>query len=137
MKTGKLEAEPHGSQVHDIAIADEAINTPVSRRARLMGASALAGGTLLGLAIAAGVATVFGASPAAAQCFSGTGGNLLMAACDVTAASGLASTAVGSNANATGTTATAYGNTAIAIGDGRPRRAGAASRTATTRPRPA
>jgi len=40
-----------------------------------MGASAIAGGALRGLAIvagAAGMATAFGAAPASAQCFSGT-----------------------------------------------------------------
>jgi hypothetical protein len=102
MKTGRLEAEPHGSQVHDIAIADEAINIPVGRRARLMGATAIAGGALRGLAVAAGMATVFGAAPAAAQCFSGTVGTLLMGPCDISAATGGNATAVGSFARAIG-----------------------------------
>ena len=85
--------------------------------AGIMGASAIAGGALRGLAIAAGIVTVFGATPAAAQCFSGTGGTLLMPACNITAATGVASTAVGLSANATGTNATAYGNAAVANGD--------------------
>src|SRR5262249_56825035 len=52
----------------EIAVAREAISSiPVSRRTRLMGASAIAGGALRSLAIAAGVVTVFGAAPAFAQ----------------------------------------------------------------------
>src|SRR5262245_36831277 len=58
------------------------------RRARFMGASAIAGGALRGLAIAAGIVTVSGASPALAQCFSGAAGpgTLLSFQCDVAAA---------------------------------------------------
>ena len=70
MKTGKLKANPRTARVYDIAVGCE-ISIPVSRRARLMGASAIAGGALRGLAVAAGMVTVFGASPALAQCFSG------------------------------------------------------------------
>src|SRR5262245_3618814 len=42
-------------------------------RAGLLGTSALSGTGLRGLAVAAGVVTAFGASPALAQCFSGLG----------------------------------------------------------------
>ena len=68
----KTEASsPRSSQGHEVGIAGEPLNVSIGRRARLMGASALAGGALRSL-VAAGMATVFGASPAMAQCFSGT-----------------------------------------------------------------
>src|SRR5262245_15834770 len=84
-------------------------------RARLLGASAIAGGALRSLA-AVGMVTGFGAAPALAQCFSGAAGNLLTASCEHAAATGVNSTAVGLGANATGTNATAYGNGAVADG---------------------
>jgi hypothetical protein len=60
----------------------------LSRRARFMGASAIAGGVLRSLAVAAGMVTVFGSSPASAQCFSGAvpPGTLLGLECQITAA---------------------------------------------------
>jgi hypothetical protein len=66
VKTGKLNANQSTPRVRDIAVAPEAICIPLSRRARLMGASAIAGGTLRGLAVAAGMVTVFGGAPALA-----------------------------------------------------------------------
>src|SRR5262245_44441692 len=116
MKT-RTNANSHGSQTDQVAAACKPIDVAGSRRARLMGASAIAGGTLRGLAIAAGMVTVFGAAPAMAQCFSGVGGNLLLGGCQSTAATGINSTAVGFMANATGGNATAYGNQAIANGN--------------------
>jgi trimeric autotransporter adhesin len=116
MRMGKLDAEPEGSRVDEVAIAGESISISGSQRARLMGASALAGGALRGLSIAAGMATAFGATPAAAQCASGATGNITTAACDVTAATGVNSTAVGRAANATGLDATAFGFFAVAMG---------------------
>src|SRR5437016_14205720 len=83
------------------------------RRSRLLASTVLNGGTLRSIAAAAGMMTAFGASPALAQCFSGTGGNIAGAGCTVTVATGNASTAVGFNANATGTDATAYGSDAL------------------------
>jgi hypothetical protein len=62
VKAGKLNANQSTPRVRDIAVAGEATDIPVSRRARLMGASALAGGAWRGLAIAAGMVTVFGAA---------------------------------------------------------------------------
>src|SRR5690349_11629067 len=72
----------------------------------LLASTMLNGGTLRSLAVAAGMMTAFGVSPALAQCFSGTGGVLDTAACEHTAATGVNSTAVGSAANATGIGAT-------------------------------
>ena len=72
MQARKRKADPRGSQIDSIEIAGETIGIPLSRRARLMGASALASGAMRGLAAAAGLAAVFGASPALAQCASGT-----------------------------------------------------------------
>src|SRR5262249_45258852 len=99
----------------EIAVAREAISSiPLSpRRPRLMGASAIAGGALRSLAIAAGVVTVFGAAPAFAQVGCQSAATDLSAGaggCLATAATGGSSTAVGSAANATGLAATAYGN---------------------------
>src|SRR5262245_57613575 len=111
MKTTSIEINSQSGHVADLC------NFAGSSRARLMGASALAGGALRGLAVAAGMVTVFGSAPASAQCFSGLVGNLLTANCDITAATGINSTAVGLNANATGSTATAYGSGAVANGD--------------------
>jgi len=72
MTAARCKAHQRGSHVRYIAVVDEVVSTPLSRRARLMGASALAGGALRGLAIAAGIVTAFGASPAFAQCASGS-----------------------------------------------------------------
>src|SRR5256884_7909644 len=83
---------------------------------RLMGASAIAGGPLRGLAAAAGMVTVFGGTPALAQCASTNTG--FTGTCAAAAATGGDSTAVGQAANATGTFATAYGNAAVAFGIG-------------------
>lgn len=89
---------------------------PRHRRTRLLASSMLCGGTLRGLAVAAGMMTALGVSPAFAQCFSGTTGNLLAAGCNVAAAIGASSTAVGQGAEANGAFATVYGNTAVATG---------------------
>ena len=97
-----------------LAVADEPVGVPISRRAGLMGASALARGALRSLAVAAGMATVFGAAPAAAQCRSNPLGGF-SGTCNAQA-TGPASTAVGGNAQAFGTAATAYGNSALALG---------------------
>jgi trimeric autotransporter adhesin len=115
MKTRKLNA--NSSRVHDITIAGAAIGVPVSRRAHLMGASALGGGAR-GLVIAAGMMTVLGAAPAFAQCSSDAAGTLSGGgACAADIAAGANSTAIGLTANATGANATAYGNGAVANGD--------------------
>jgi hypothetical protein len=50
---GKLNADLRGPHVRDIAVAGESISICLGRRARLMGASALAGGALRSLAVAA------------------------------------------------------------------------------------
>src|SRR5262245_61368740 len=102
MKTTRINASAHASHVDHAVVAWKPIEIAISHRARLMGASALAGGALRGLAIAAGMVAVFGASPASAQCFSGTAGVLDTGACEHAAATGAQSTAVGLNANATG-----------------------------------
>src|SRR5262249_56088933 len=68
MKRGRIKADPSGPRFNDIG--GETIDIPVSRHARLLGASALAGGVLRGLAIAAGMVTALGASPVFAQCAS-------------------------------------------------------------------
>ena len=57
MKTRRIKAT---LRVHDIAVAGASTGISISLRARLMGASAIAGGALRGLAIAAGMVTVFG-----------------------------------------------------------------------------
>src|SRR5437899_3043566 len=100
-------------------------------RAGLLATSALSAAGLRGVAVAAGMVTVFGAAPALAQCLSGTVGNLLAAGCLPAATGGAASTtiglgaittgtfgtAVGNGANATGLEATAFGASSIANGD--------------------
>src|SRR5258708_2688396 len=83
-------------------------------RARLLTSSMLTGGTLRSLAVAAGMMTAFGISPAIAQCYSTAtdlGGN-----CTANVPTGTASTAIGAGAKSTGTNATAYGNAANATG---------------------
>src|SRR5262249_29532111 len=108
MKNTRTNANLHGQGVDQVADRGKPIDIAGSRRARLMGASALAGGALRGLAIAAGMATVFGAAPAfALDCQSGTSLSIISANCDATATGGNA-TAVGSGATATGASATAY-----------------------------
>ena len=116
MKKGKLKANLRTVHVHGIAVAGDSISIPRSRRARLLGASALAGDALRRLAIAAGVVTALGASPAFAQNAILDPG-LAAGVCLPAAATGTNSTAVGFNANATGTNATAYGNSAVANGN--------------------
>jgi hypothetical protein len=46
MWIGKFDGQPDGSHVRNVTIDDKAIGIPGRRRARLMGASALAGGAL-------------------------------------------------------------------------------------------
>src|SRR5262249_59604661 len=94
MKTGKLKAQANNPRLHDSGLAPPPLIN-VGRRARLLGASALAGGAIRGLAIAAGMATGVGASPALAPCFSGAAGGLDTAACEHTAAAGGSLTAGG------------------------------------------
>src|SRR5436309_5435862 len=107
VRTRTVKAVHNRSRIHDIALANEPIGIPISRRARLMGASAIAGGTLRGLAVAAGMVTVFGGAPALAQCASTNTG--FTGTCAAAAATGGDSTAVGQAANATGTFATEIG----------------------------
>ena len=114
VRTRTVKAVHNRSRIHDIALANEPIGIPISRRARLMGASAIAGGTLRGLAVAAGMVTVFGGAPALAQCASTNTG--FTGTCAAAAATGANSTAVGQAANASGVFATAYGNSAFASG---------------------
>jgi hypothetical protein len=64
MKTKRIKATRTGSPVDRIAVVCESMSIPGNRRARLLGASALAGGALRGFAIAAGMVTVFGGAPA-------------------------------------------------------------------------
>src|SRR4051794_26000553 len=85
-------------------------------RALLLASSMLTGGALRSLAAAAGTMTVLGVSPALAHVFPGPVPKSAPA-CDVTAATGSNSTAVGLAANATGISATAYGNGAVANGN--------------------
>jgi hypothetical protein len=87
MKASRLNANRDDPRFPAIAVAGEPIGIAVSRRARLLGASALAGGALRGLAIAAGMVTAFGAAPALAQCFSDAGGTL-SGSCAAAAATG-------------------------------------------------
>jgi hypothetical protein len=115
MTAGTSNANRRCAHLHHGAAAGESIDMPLSRRARLLGASALAGGALRSLAIAAGMVTVFGAAPAFAQCRSTDTG--FTGTCAATAAIGANSTAVGSGANAAAADATAYGNNAVANGD--------------------
>ncbi len=119
MKKGKLKANPRTVHVHGIAVAGDSISIPRSRRARLLGASALAGDAFRSFAIAAGVVTALGTAPAFAQvgCQSDTSDLTAGGSCLAAAATGANSTAVGFNANATGTNATAYGNGAVANGN--------------------
>src|SRR5262245_54191680 len=67
-------------------------------RAALLGSSALAGGTLRGLALATGMVVAFGASPAFAQCYSTMTG--LAGDCTAVVPTGTNATAIGLNANA-------------------------------------
>ena len=66
MKT-RINPNLRGPQASDVAVGGKPIKVAGNRRARLMGASALAGGALRGLAIAAGMVTIFGAATARAQ----------------------------------------------------------------------
>src|SRR5260370_16643368 len=71
MKTAASRGSQTRPRVRDLALAGESIDMPLSRRARLLGASALAGGALRSLAIAAaGLAAttaMLAPVPAAAQ----------------------------------------------------------------------
>src|SRR5437660_855838 len=69
-------------------------------RAHLLASSILTGGTLRSLAVAAGMMTVLGVSPALAQCFSGAGTDLGAAGCQSVAATGLSATAIGQGSTA-------------------------------------
>src|SRR5260370_33768432 len=98
VRTRTSHASQNRSCVRDLAVADEPVGIPISRRAGLMGASALAGGGLRGLAIAAGMVAVFGGAPAFAACCStntGTPGT-----CAATLPSAVNSEAVGRGARA-------------------------------------
>src|SRR5260370_9313452 len=58
MKTAASRGSQNRPRVRDLALAGESIDMPLSRRARLLGASALAGGAFPSLAIAtAGLAS--------------------------------------------------------------------------------
>jgi hypothetical protein len=100
-----IKANQNRSHVDRVAVGCASIGIAMSRRARLMGASAIAGGTLRGLAVAAGMVTVFGGAPALAQCASTDTG--FTGTCAATAATGANATAVGRAANAAGVFATA------------------------------
>ena len=103
--TGRVDAARAGWGAGPIAAGDDTIAIRMSRRAHLMGASAMAG-ALRSMAIAAGMLTVFGGAPAAADCASTGAG--FTGTCTATA-TGTGSTAVGAGANATATNASAYG----------------------------
>ncbi len=72
----------------------------------LLASSALSGAKWRGLAFAAGVATMFGASPVFAQCYSTTTG--LAGNCSAIVPTGSDATAIGQGANAAGGTASAF-----------------------------
>jgi YadA head domain repeat (2 copies) len=119
MKTTRINATSLGPHVNHVAAAHKPIEIAGNRRARLLGASALAGGALRGLVVAAGMATVFGGAPALAQVGCQSAATDLSAGaggCLAAAATGVASTAVGRSANATGDSATAIGFSATATG---------------------
>ena len=120
MKTGKLNGQPEGSDVRIVAVADGVIGCPGNRRARLMSASALAGGTLRYLAVAAGMVTVFG-TPAAGQipCVSNILGTLTPINCSVIfgGTTTAFATAIGFDAVINGIAPTAYGGFAEANGN--------------------
>src|SRR5262245_56218877 len=116
MRTGKLNVKADKPRLHDRGLAPPPlINVSISRRARLLGASALASGALRGMAIAAGIVTVFGGSPTSAACLSTNSG--FAGTCIGSASLGIHAHAVGENANADGTNATAFGFSANATGD--------------------
>ena len=69
MRTGKRSFDTKVSHVRKMAMADQPRGTPGRGRAHLMATSALAGGTLRGLVVAAGMVTVF-STPASAGCSS-------------------------------------------------------------------
>jgi hypothetical protein len=71
MKTTRINATSLGPYVNHVAAAHKPIEIAGNRRARLMGASAIASGGLRSLAAAAGMMTALGASPVLAQCLSG------------------------------------------------------------------
>jgi hypothetical protein len=121
MKTRRVNANRDDPRVHDIAVTGESPRIPISRRTRLMGASAVAGGALRGLAVGTGMMMAVGGTPAFAQvpalpCFSGLPG-ALVTTCQAAPTPFLGSTAVGFAAEANGTSATAYGFSAFANGD--------------------
>ena len=89
---------------------------PCDRRGRLLASSMLCGGTLRGLAAAAGMMTALGISPAFASCYStatALGGDCTA----VVPVGGSANTAYGNNANAAGSFATATGANSLALGE--------------------
>src|SRR5258708_36090270 len=119
MKTAASRGSQNRPRVRDLALVGESIAMPLSRRARLLGVSALAGGTLRSLAIAAAGLTATTAMlapvPAAAQFVCGgsaTGAEPQTGAGAV--ATGIGDVACGSNANANGGLATATGDGAMA-----------------------
>src|SRR5262245_36820522 len=132
MRTKKLPTKSNGSQVHKVAITGEAISIPLSRRARLMGTSAIAGRAWRGFAIAAGMVTVFGAAPmlvptqAAAQFVCGGSATGAEPQTGAGATAGGGGVACGTNANASdptfgqqtavGDQATATGSQSVALG---------------------
>src|SRR5262245_54412235 len=132
MRTGKFNGQPDGSQVRELVIADWAIGMPGNRRARLMGASALAGGTVRCLVVAAGIVMIFG-TPAAAACRSGTGSITIpggiggggdttitlpfgVLVTDIIGGTGCNAGATGNNALAIGSQASVFGDEATAYG---------------------
>jgi len=121
MKTAASRGSQNRPRVRDLALVGESIAMPLSRRARLLGVSALAGGTLRSLAIAAAGLTATTAMlapvPAAAQFVCGgsaTGAEPQTGAGAV--ATGIGDVACGSNANVNGGLATATGDGAMATG---------------------
>jgi hypothetical protein len=118
MKTRGSNPNPRGLRVDlDVAAACKPIEMAGGRRARLLVASALAGGALRGLAIAAGMVTVFGAAPAFAACTSGATGNITTAACNTNPSIGAQATAVGTGAmTGPSVAASAYGFNANVFG---------------------
>jgi autotransporter adhesin len=140
MKTRRINAHPLGLHVDHVSVACKPIEIAGGPRVRLLGVSALAGGALRSLAIAAGVVTIFDGAPAFAQApivgnntsnfafptapgqdslaagYGATASISDAAAFGTLATASFQSAAFGTLANASGPTSTAVGYQATATG---------------------
>ena len=132
MTAARCKAHRRGSHVDHVAVVDEAVSTPLSRRARLMGATALAGGALRGLVLVTGLAAtvpmlvpspaaaqICGLSPNGAEPQDGFGAVVsggAMACGNSANANGIFATATGFFSKANGSSASAYGASSNALG---------------------